>query len=415
MIEQYLGMKAKHPEAILLSRVGDFYEAYGDDAETIARLLQIALTSKESGGGTRIAMAGVPHHALDGYLAKLVAQQRIVALAEQLEVPVPNRLVRRDIVRVVTPGTLIEENWLERGQNNYLAALTVAGETIGVAHTDISTGRAAATAYAGQGAIDDVLAELVRIAPAEIVADLPTQLRDAIALALPGVRVIAPPLAAVVTRDRNAVPGFSLDEALAMRRALEALEAFVRRVGFAIDAAPFREPDWYRAQTFLALDANTRKHLELTKALGANAKATLLASLDRCRTSMGSRLLARWIVTPLIDRSAIEARAGRVEVLVRDHTRRGAVQTSLGGLFDLERIAQKIRFRRAGPRDLASLRRTLSLLEPLRAELPRALAPLGERIGDFAQMLASLERSLVDEPPRSSRNASRCAATFAAA
>ena len=152
MLEQYFSMKARYPDAILLSRVGDFYEAYGEDATTIAAALQIALTSKEAGGGGRVAMAGVPHHALDKYLAELVAQQRIVALADQLEIPVPNKLVRRDVTRVVTPGTLIEEHLLDRGSNNYLAALTLAGDAIGIAYADISTGRAAATAYSGEAA-----------------------------------------------------------------------------------------------------------------------------------------------------------------------------------------------------------------------------------------------------------------------
>ncbi len=113
MLEQYFGMKAKHPEAILLSRVGDFYEAYGEDAEIVAHAIQIALTSKEAGGGQRVAMAGVPHHALAGYLARLVQQRFVVALAEQLEVPQPNRLVRREIVRLITPGTLVEEQLLD--------------------------------------------------------------------------------------------------------------------------------------------------------------------------------------------------------------------------------------------------------------------------------------------------------------
>jgi DNA mismatch repair protein MutS len=125
MFEQYFGLKAKHADAIMLMRVGDFYEAYGDDAETIARLLQIALTSKEAGGGTRLAMAGVPHHALDVYLAKLVAQRRVVAIADQVEAPVPNKLTRREVTRVVTPGTLIEEHLLDRATNNYLTALTL--------------------------------------------------------------------------------------------------------------------------------------------------------------------------------------------------------------------------------------------------------------------------------------------------
>src|ERR1700729_1181405 len=123
MLEQYFGMKGKHPEAVLLARVGDFYEAYGEDAETISRALQIALTSKEAGGGRRVAMAGVPHHALSGYLHKLVAARFVIALAEQLEAPIPNKLVRRDVVRIVTPGTLIEEQMLERGTHTYLAAI----------------------------------------------------------------------------------------------------------------------------------------------------------------------------------------------------------------------------------------------------------------------------------------------------
>ncbi len=399
MLEQYFAMKERYPDAILLSRVGDFYEAYGDDATTIAAALQIALTSKEAGGGRRVAMAGVPHHALDKYLADLVAQQRIVALADQLEVPVPNKLVRRDVTRVVTPGTLIEEHLLERGSNNYLAALTVAGDAIGIAYADISTGRAAATAYSGDGGLDETLAELARLGPAEIVADLPPAIRDAISARLPSVRVTAPPLAAAERHEPSVVEGFSLDESLAMRRSLDALAAFVRRVGFAAPAGSLREPEFYRARTFVGLDANTRKHLDLTKSTGADAKATLLATIDRTKTAMGSRLLARWILAPLIDPAAIAVRADRVEALVGNYAARAALQEALRGVFDLERIAQKVRFRRALPRDLGSLRRTLALLGPLRANVPPALAALADRIGEHADLFAELDRTLCEELP----------------
>jgi DNA mismatch repair protein MutS len=200
-------MKARHPDAILLARVGDFYEAYGEDAEAIARLLSIALTSKDA-GGERVAMAGVPHHALDGYLAKLVAQQRIVALAEQLDPPVPNRLTRRDVVRVVTPGTLIEEHLLERTRNNYLAGVTAEGDAIGVAHADVSTGRAAATAFSGPLALDEALAELARLEVVEIVADVPAEVREAIGSSNGGVRVTSSALAAAETRERSTLAGF---------------------------------------------------------------------------------------------------------------------------------------------------------------------------------------------------------------
>ncbi|HEY5341288.1 MAG TPA: hypothetical protein VIK27_09700, partial [Candidatus Aquilonibacter sp.] len=149
MLEQYFGMKTRYPEAILLSRVGDFYEAYGDDAQTIAQALQIALTSKEAGGGQRVAMAGVPHHALAQYLARLVAQRYVVALAEQLEAPQPNKLVRREVVRIVTPGTLIEDQLLDGKQNNYLASIASIDGTFALAYADVSTGYSAATAIGG--------------------------------------------------------------------------------------------------------------------------------------------------------------------------------------------------------------------------------------------------------------------------
>jgi DNA mismatch repair protein MutS len=413
MLEQYFGMKARHPEAILLSRVGDFYEAYGEDAERIAPALSIALTSKEAGSGQRIAMAGVPHHALSQYLARLVAQRYIVALAEQLEVPQPNKLVRRDVVRIVTPGTLIEDQLLDGKQNNYLAAITSVDDTFGLAYADVSTGLCAATALSGEAAFEELLAEIGRIGPAEIVADVPPGLRANLSLTLEssGVRVAAPALCSVETRDRRSIEGFSLDEALAMHRALDAVVGFVRRSGVPspssgqahvqdhMDGSTLRPPDFYRYRTFLALDPNTRKNLELVKALGANPKATLQATLDKCATSMGSRLLARWILAPLVDAEAIGKRQDAIAALIAEHVRRESMQELLRGCFDLERISQKVRFKRALARDLASLRRTLDTLRPLRQVTPPALHSYAERMGDFEDMLADLQMTLVDEPP----------------
>jgi DNA mismatch repair protein MutS len=407
MLAQYFGMKTKHPDAILLSRVGDFYEAYGDDAETIARALSIALTSKDAGAGRKIAMAGVPHHALDGYLAKLVLQRRVVALAEQLEAPVPNKLVRRDVVRVVTPGTVIEEQMLERGVHTYLAAVCTVDEVVGLAHADVSTGHVAATAFAGESAFEDALGEIARLDPAELVADVGADARAALDRALENAstRVVTPPLAAVGASEPAPIAGFSVDESLAMRRALDALGAFVRRVGITPPSGEaFRPPEFYTQAAFLALDANSRKHLELHRALGSNPKATLLATIDKARTAMGSRLLARWLSAPLVSRTAIAQRADCVEALVRDGARRSAVQEVLYACFDLERIAQKVRFRRALPRDLASLRRTLALLDPIADALtsdvlPPLLRELVGRFEGFDALRADLAATLVDEPP----------------
>jgi len=398
MFAQYFGIKERYADAIVLMRVGDFYEAYGDDAETIARRLHIALTSKEAGSGKRLAMAGVPHHALDVYLAKLVAQQCVVAIADQLEAPIPNKLTRRDVTRLVTPGTLIEEHLLERSSNNYLTALTQEGEALGIASADISTGRAIVTAYSGEGSLDEMLGELSRLGPAEIVADAAENIRRAVIAQMPALRVTAPHICAVQTRDRAIVTGFSLDESLAMHRALDALGNFVRRAGITADEL-LRAPDFYRSRAFLSLDANTRKHLDIVRTSGSNAKATLLATVDRCKTAMGSRMLSRMLSAPLVDRVAIASRADRVQTLVGDYAARAGLQEVLDGTFDLERIAQKARFRRATPRDLGSLRRTLALLPPLREALPPALASLGACIADLSDMLALLEKTLVDEPP----------------
>jgi DNA mismatch repair protein MutS len=407
MLEQYFGMKARHPEAILLSRVGDFYEAYGEDAETIAPALSIALTSKEAGSGQHIAMAGVPHHALSQYLARLVQQRFIVALAEQLEVAQPNKLVRRDVVRIVTPGTLIEDQLLDGKQNNYLATITAIDDTFGLAYADVSTGLCAATSLTGESGYEELLAEIGRIGPSEIIADMPPSLRAGLATALEGsgVRVAAPALCSVESRDRRSLDGFSLDEALTMHRALDALVGFVRRSGVDPSTgsgpakAPLNAPQFYRHRTFLSLDPNTRKNLELIRAVGANPKATLLATLDKCATSMGSRLLARWILAPLVEQAAIVGRQDAVAALIAEHVRRESMQELLRGCFDLERISQKVRFKRALPRDLASLRRTLENLRPLRQVTPPALHSYAERIGDFEEMLADLHATLAEDPP----------------
>ncbi|HEY1654096.1 MAG TPA: DNA mismatch repair protein MutS [Candidatus Tumulicola sp.] len=410
MLEQYFGMKNKHPDAVLLSRVGDFYEAYGEDAETIARALQIALTSKEAGSGRRVAMAGVPHHALAAYLARLVAQGFVVALAEQLEVPQPNKLVRRDVVRLVTPGTLIEDQLLDGKQNNYLAAIAAIEGTFALAYADVSTGFCAATALTGPDSYEELLAELGRVGPSEIVADLPADVRATMATAIEalGARLTAPPLGLVESRSRDGLEGFSHDESLAIARALDALGSFVKRAGVANALRPapadagsgaMKRPELYRRQAFLALDPATRKHLELTRSQGQNPRATLLATLDRCATSMGSRMLARWILAPLIDREKLAARQDAVAVLLAEHARRDAMRELLKGSFDLERIGQKVRFRRALPRDLASLRRTLEGLLPLRQVAPPEVAPLLARIADFTGLLADLHATLVEDPP----------------
>ena len=400
MLEQYFGLKEKHPDALLLMRVGDFYEAYGGEAERLARALQIALTSKDAGGGQKVAMAGVPHHALSGYLAKLVAQRLVVALAEQLEEPKPNKLVRRDVTRVITPGTIVEEHLLDGKQNNFLAAVTLCGDTLALAYADISTGYCAVTALDGETASEDLQAELARVMPSELVAELPDPLRSQIVSCVEpfGTRVTPSQVTLVEAHMRARPDGFSVEESGAMQRALDILSAFIVRTGVASGVAPLDAVLCYRKQTYLSIDAGARKHLELLRAQGQNPRATLFATLDGCVTAMGSRLLARWISAPLLDSAELMSRQDDVATLRDAHGARSSLQAIFRGCFDLERIAQKVRYGRALPRDLASLRRTLETMVPLRTSVPPALAHRIANLADFSHLLDDLHATLLDEP-----------------
>ncbi len=415
MLQQYFGMKARHPEAVLLSRVGDFYEAYGEDAETIARALSIALTSKEAGGGKRVAMAGVPHHALSQYLARLVQQRFIVALAEQLEVPQPNKLVRRDVVRLVTPGTLVEDQLLDGKQNNYLAAVTAVEETFALAYADVSTGLCAATALTGESAYDELLDRTGanrsgRSRRGRASRSARGALRDA--LENIGARVAVPSLSAVDGRARGPVEGFSLDESLAIHRAVDGLVGFVKRTGVAIRqgqddgisecAAVLSAP-----QRFLR---SIRIHARIwnsPKRSAQTAKATLLATLDKCATSMGSRMLARWILAPLVNRE---------RVIERQRQRANADRRTRAARLDAGAASRLLRFgtyhaksplqARASARPCLAAPHARDRASP-RAVAPKTLSAQVERIGEFEEMLADLQRTLVDEPPAAARRRRR--------
>lgn len=391
----------------MLSRVGDFYEAYGDDAEDLARSLDIVLTSKEAGKGNRVAMAGVPYHALATYLSRLMRQRRIVAIAEQMEEPVPNRLVRRDIVRVVTPGTVMDEQLLEPGADNHVAAVVTGSAGTAVAAADVSTGAASLTIVSD----DDALAmELDRLAPSELLVEtafdqerlrprLPATTRIAVVDdfygRLPdGVADVGRLSVGVAAEDRAAAAG-----------ALRTLERYLSYLKFD-GAAIVRRVRARSVADAMMLDPSTRRHLDVLAGSGDNARASLLAVLDETKTAMGSRLLARRLSAPLIDPAAIRRRLARVAWLCDRPTARAQMQHALARVGDVERLAQKCAAGRANPRDLAALRDGLRALvsvaplvereggEPLR-HLAGALAGGGA----VAATVAELDAALVASPP----------------
>ena len=403
LIAQYLALKSEFPEALLLSRVGDFYEAYGDDAEELARSLNIILTSKEAGNGKRVAMAGVPYHSVDAYLSRLIRLRRVIAIAEQMEQPVPNRLVRREIVRVLTPGTVLEDQFLQPERHNYLCAVVWSGGVAALAAADVSTGDASVRTVADD---DGLAAEIDRLDPAEIVVASEEDAERVGPLGSQTCRVsIAGASAQTAQVPNEAAMRFSRDEQPAVEGALRVLAGYLSRLKLDGRAIAARARPVASAAAML-IDPATRRHLDLLAGSGDNARASLLAVMSKTRTSMGSRLLAARLCAPLVDAHEINRRLDRVESLVRRAGLRIELQEILAGIGDVERIVQKVRARRAGPRDVAALRRSLEAAALLREPLERAgdeeFVAFGQGIaaeGVPAQVAATISCALVDEPP----------------
>jgi DNA mismatch repair protein MutS len=385
----------------LLSRVGDFYETYGDDAVELAAALNIVCTSKEAGKGNRVAMAGVPHHSVDHYLAKLLRQRRIVAIAEQMEEPVPNRLVRREIVRVLTPGTVLEDQFLDSARNNFLCAVAQAAGITALASTDISTSSTLVSVVEDE---DALAAELDRLAPAEIVVQSDEDAERVRPFASERCRVAICDPSAQADFKSPVVARLAVAERPAAREALGLLERYLRYLR--LDGKTLvQSATLHETRQTMALDRSTRRHLDLLSGSGESKAASLLAVLGKTKTPMGSRLLAQWLCAPLLDVTAIRSRHDSVEAFVAAPSFRVELQRALAAIGDIERIAQKVHARRAGPRDLAALRRSLECVAGAAGLL--SIEP-GNIFARFAEALAGagapnavealIAGALLDEP-----------------
>jgi DNA mismatch repair protein MutS len=416
MMRQYAALKRENPDALLLFRCGDFYETYCEDAEEVGRLLGLVVTRKGAGADGDVAMAGVPFHAIDSYLARLVKLGRRVAIAEQTEDPkLAKGLVRREIVRIVTPGTVTEDTILQDSANNYLVALHRATDgTWGVALADVSTGFFALTEVAPDDAQGRLLAELASLDVREIL--LAADAEAAILQPLLVERAIA------ITRRnpddfRHAFARGLLLEHFAVQSlegfGAEHLEAGVRAAGALLQYLRETQKSAVRhlsrlrvhhGRQGMVLDAVTQRSLELVANLhGGGREATLLSVIDRTRTPMGARLLRAWVLQPLGEREAIERRLEAVADLVAAGPRRAALADALKGVRDLERIVGRASVGTASPRDLGALRAGLQRLPDLQAALGASAAShlrdLAARLDLLGNLRATLEHALVDEPP----------------
>ena len=419
MMKQYLEMKDRNPDSILFFRLGDFYEMFFDDAKLASRELDLTLTTRDRSKPPeeRTPMCGVPYHSADAYIARLIAKGYKVAICEQMEDPATAKgLVDRDIIRIVTPGTVMTASMLEEGRNNYICAVYRDSAGTGVCFCDISTGECAVTAFDGPDTDEHLYNELGRYAPRE------AMLSDGAYSDAALVEFLTQKLNC---RVENGGEGrFRLDAAKTAAEKqfpgqTEALpcDAAVQAVGGLLaylyetqktDLSHIASLTYYTSGQFMELDLTARRNLELTETLRTKEKkGSLLWVLDKTRTAMGHRLIRAWMERPLLSPAAISRRLGAVEDLVNDAIGREELIHTLREITDLERLIGRIVYGTAGGRDLVSLAAGLGKLPQLRERLapyPSALLKsLSGELDDLEGLRNLIGRAIVDEPPFSVR------------
>ena len=426
MRRQYLQLKSQHPDCILFFRLGDFYETFDTDAEIVAEVCDVALTSRPVGSNQRVPLAGVPYHSVEGYLAQMVEAGYKVAIAEQVSEPGAG-LVQREIQQVVTKGTIAEPSMLDDDRNNYLVAVlfNARGNQAGIAYCDITTGEFAATQISGRDSAETerrLEEELGRLQPSELItsdwnveqsglAPLFNSLQALVSQVEPWQVELDTGRAALQRHLRvSSLDGFGLHQKPQAVRAAAAILAYLQEMQPSA-LSQLVHLHSYAVSEFMVLDESTRRNLELTETMrGADVKGSLLAVLDQTLTPMGGRLLRRWLGRPLLDIARINQRLDAVQTLVEDADLRLRVRDALRGMGDLERWINRITQGRALPRDLLGVRAVLrrapglrNLLEPKRAQAEGSspLTPLHSLLDfpDCTAALELLERAVADEPP----------------
>ena len=420
-MRQYFEAKRQHRDAIVFFRMGDFYEMFYEDALTAARALELTLTSrsKDTNGGA-IPMCGVPHHAADGYVARLVKKGFRVAICEQIEDPRKAKgLVRREVVRVVSPGTLTDASYLEAREPAFLMAIVpAAGGGFGAALLDVSTGEFTTAEYLGSDSTQAVLDELAVLRPREIIAPAGCDELASLVetLRLPARVTWLEPWTFEIERARrslldqlrtHSLQGYGLEDRAAATGAAGALVQYLRDTQKA-DLAHIREISYRTGADCLVIDPTTLRNLEVVESVEGGRAGSLLHEIDRTVTSMGGRLLRSWLLRPLLALERIQDRLDAVEEFAFRSTERAKVQDTLKTVHDMERLVARAALGTAGPRDLIALRQSLAAVPRVRMLLQEFQAPLGRslvaELDDLADLRQELERTILDDPPAAARD-----------
>lgn len=417
---QYLEIKAEYPDCILFFRMGDFYETFDEDAEVAARELDLTLTSRPTSKDERVPMAGVPYHALENYIARLIERGFHVAVCDQITEPTGKGLVERAVTRVITPGTVIEPELLAEDKPNYLLALMPIGDTAtgwtraGIAYVDITTGEFAATQLEGDTAAVQVLEELARLNPREV---LMPETWAARGVSLPnGIHLsqyadwhfeYSTAEGALLNHFRaRTLDSYGLGEQPAAVCAAGAVLQYLRdtQKNSLAQLATLRP---YSTGSFMVIDPFTRRNLELTETIRTRkTKGSLLGVLDRTVTAMGARLLHGWISQPLLDLKRLNARLDAVAALAEDAVLRAELRESLKNISDMERLTNRLLIRKSGPRDLLGLRESLDVIPHIRQLIGGVptLKALVERLDPCTDVHAQITAAITDDPPATLNN-----------
>ncbi len=411
--QQYLEIKRQHPESIVFFRLGDFYETFDQDAEIASRELDIVLTSRPVAKGVRIPMAGIPYHAVENYLARLIDKGYHVAICEQVgEQPARNGLFAREVVRVVTPGTIVEPGLLQGDRNNYLVSLVQMDDRAGLAVVDITTGEFTTTEIEDADWPTALRGEVLRLNPAEILLAETAQLPEGI----PGHLTRWTPWRFELNRCQDrlqvhfgvaSLDGFGLRGMTAAIRAAGALLQYLEETQPAA-LKQLSGLSTYSLHEFMTLDASTRRNLELTETIRQNTvEGSLLHVLDQTVTPMGKRLMRQWVSKPLLDPAVIDIRQEGVAYFIQEGVLRAELRAALRVLSDLERLVGRTISGHAQPNDLIAIRATLRCLPKISGLFGDQAAPLKPVLETFhlcSNELSLLETAISDDPPATLQN-----------
>ena len=418
MMQHYLETKKQYKDCVLFYRLGDFYEMFFEDAEIVSRELELTLTGKDCGQEKRAPMSGIPYHAADSYIAKLIEKGYKVAICEQVEDPKQAKgIVKREVIRVVTPGTVIESNLLEEKKNNYIMAIYKSGLYFGISVCDISTGEFLATQIVEHNNFARLLDEISRYSPAEIIVSdmmfnskteiekikerFETYISKESEESFDGEYELLSGMYNIIDDKNEKIKNLS-DKKLAIYAINALLKYLEDTQKTSLDH--INTIKIYNTTRYMALDINARRNLEITEKMrDKSKKGTLLWVLDKTSTSMGGRLLRRWLNDPLIDRKEINDRLDAVEELKDSIILRGDVVEALKKVYDIERLAGKISYGNANGRDMISLKNSVKQLPEIKKVLSTTgaglLKEIYENIDTLDDIYEIIEKSIVDEPP----------------